>query len=141
MELKMMKRILLGACAVVLLAGIAMAQAATNNDNPPPPPPQDQQANGPDSGDGGWFSGYRHGRHHGERGGPMQNGADGGGPGMRMDGKGFGIMVGPGHGLHVNCGNEPMKDCIASAQPLIEALGKLDFKMPPPPAGAVPPAQ
>lgn len=135
-----MKRILLGACAVVLMAGFATAQTATTNGNPPPPPPQDQQADGPDSQGGGWFSGWRHGRHHGEMGRGMRNGRDGGGPGMHMDGKGFGFMVGPGHGLHVSCGDEPIKDCIASAQPLIDALGKLDFKMPAPAAGAVPPA-
>ncbi len=137
----MMKRILLGACALVVLAGIATAQTATPDNNPPPPPPQEQQANGPDSQGGGWFSGRRHGGHHGEMGRGMRNGMGMGGPGMRMDGKGFGIMVGPGHGLHVNCGDEPIKDCIASAQPLIDALGKLDFKAPVPPAGAVQPAQ
>ena len=137
----MMKRILLGACAVVLLAGFATAQTANSPGNPPPPPPQGQQADGPDSQGGGWFSGHRHGRHHGEMGRGMQNGRDGGGQGMHMEGKGFGLMVGPGHGLHVNCGDEPIKDCITSAQPLIDALGKLDFKMPPPPAGAVVPAQ
>ena len=136
-----MKRILLGACAAVLMAGFAMAQTASTNGNPPPPPPQDQQADGPDSQGGGWFSGRRHGRHHGQMGLGMQNGMDRGGPGMHMDGKGFGLMVGPGHGLHVNCGDEPIKDCIASAQPLIDALGKLDFKMPTPPAGAAAPAQ
>lgn len=137
----MMKRILLGACAVVLMAGFAMAQTASTNGNPPPPPPQDQQADGPDSQGGGWFSGRRHGRHHGQMGPGMQNGRDGGGPGMRMEGKGFDIRVGAGHALHINCGEELMKDCIASAQPLIDALGKLDFKMPPPPTDAVPPAQ
>ncbi len=137
----MMKRILLGACAVVFLGGLATAQTVSTNDNPPPPPPQDQQANGPDSPGGGWFSGHRHGRHHGEMGPGMENGGYGGGPGLHMDGKGFDIKVGLGHGLHVTCGNEPIKDCIAAAQPLIDALGKVDFKMPPPPAGAVPPAQ
>ena len=136
-----MKRILLGASAVVLLAGFATAQTVASNDTPPPPPPQDQQADGPDSQGGGWFSGRRHGRHHGKMDHGKQNGRDGGGPGMHLNGKGFGIMVGPGHGLRINCGDEPMKDCIAAAQPLIDALGKLDFKMPPPPAGAVAPAQ
>lgn len=142
-----MKRILLGTCAVVLLAGIATAQTATPN-APPPPPAQDQQANGSDDQDGGWFNRRHHGRHGGHMGrqgmGMGQPGMDGpgmNGPGMHMEGKGFGIMVGRGHALHVNCGDEPMKDCIASAQPLIDALGKLDFKMPPPPAGAVSPAQ
>ena len=137
----MMKRILLGACAIVLMAGFATAQTASTDANPPPPPAQDQQADGPDSQGGGWFSGRRHGRHHGQMGPGMQDRGGRGGPGMQMEGKGFDIKVGPGHGLHVNCGNEPIKDCIASAQPLIDALGKLDFKMPPPPAGAVPPAQ
>ncbi len=137
----MMKRILLGACAVVLLAGIATAQTANTNGNPPPPPPQDQQANGPDSQGEGWFSGRRHGRHHGQMASGMQDRGGRGGPGMQMEGKGFDIRVGAGHGLHINCGEEPMKDCIASAQPLIDALSKVDFKMPPPPAGAVPPAQ
>lgn len=136
-----MKSILLGACTVVLLAGLATAQTVNANGNPPPPPPQDQQADGPDSQGGGWFGGHRHGRHHGDMGGPMGNDRGEGRPGMQMQGKGFGIMVGRGHALHVNCGDEPMKDCIASAQPLIDALGKLDFKMPPPPMGAVPPAQ
>jgi hypothetical protein len=118
----MMKRILLGACAVVLMAGFATAQTA--NTNPPPPPPQDQQQAGPDSNDqggwGGWWGGKRGGHHRGDhmRGGP------GGGPGMHMQGKGFGIMLGQGRGLHINCGDEPMKDCIASAQPLIDALNK-----------------
>jgi opacity protein-like surface antigen len=131
----MMKRILLGACAVVLLAGIATAQTATTNP-PAPPAPQDQQANGPDDQGGGWFSGKRHGDHGGRHGG-----RHGGDMGQGQQGKGFDIRVGAGHGLHINCGDEPMKDCIASAQPLIDALSKVDFKMPPPPAGAVPPAQ
>ena len=134
----MMKRILLGACAVVLVSGFAMAQTATTNANPPPPPAQDQQADDADSQGGGWFSGRRHGRHHGQKGHGMQNRGGRGGPGMQIDGKGFGLMVGPGHGLRINCGDEPMKDCIAAAQPLIDALGKLDFKSP---AAAVAPAQ
>jgi hypothetical protein len=124
----MMKRILLGACAVVFMAGLATAQTANTN----PPPSQDQQQAGPDGADrggwGGWWGGKRGGHHRGDhmRGGP------GGGPGMHMQGKGFGLMVGPGHGLHINCGEEPMKECVAAAQPLIDALGKLDFKMPSP---------
>lgn len=141
-----MKKILLGACAVVLMAGFAMAQTATNA---PPPPPPGQQMDGPDQ-QGGWGGWWGHGRRHGWRGdhGERMSGEGGpGGPdgpgrlGLQRDGKGFGLMVGRGHGLHVNCGEEPMKDCIAAAQPLIDALGKLDFKMPPPPAGAVAPAQ
>lgn len=131
-----MKQFLIGACAVMLLTAVAFAQTAATN---PPPPAQDQQvdgqqADGQQSDGGGWFSGGRRGHrgHHGGRGDMMMQGGNG---------KGFNIMVGPGHGLHINCGDEPMKDCIAAAQPLIDALGKLDFKMPPPPVGAVPPAQ
>jgi hypothetical protein len=133
----MMKRIILAASAAVLFAGLATAQTTTPTN--PPPPAQDQRADGPDGqDDGGWFGwGHRGGRHgdHGGRGPGGPGGRDGGGPrGMQMDGKGFRIMVGPGHGLSVNCGQEPMKECIASAQPLIDALGKLDFKPPAPPA-------
>jgi hypothetical protein len=124
--LKMMKRILLGACAVVIMAGFATAQTATTN--PPPPPPQDQQQVGPDAngqnGWGDWWSGKRRGHHGGNH---MRGGADGGpngGPGMRMPGKGFNIELSAGRSLHINCGDEPMKECIASAQPLIDALNK-----------------
>jgi hypothetical protein len=116
-----MKRFMIGTCAVLLLTGVAIAQTANN---PPPPPPQDQQADGPQD-DGGWMG---WGKHHGRGGhGQMMRG-------MMSHGKGFHIMVGPGHGLHVNCGDEPIKDCIASSQVLIDALGKLDFKPPMPPA-------
>jgi opacity protein-like surface antigen len=130
--LKMMKRILLGACVVVLMAGFATAQTANNNP-PPPLPPDQQQADPDDQGQGGWWGGHRGGHHRGDR---MRGGLDGGGPAMQA--KGFALMVGGGHGLHMNCGEEPMKECIAAAQPLIDSLGKLDFKMPPPPQ---PPAQ
>ncbi len=129
----MMKHILLGTCAVLLLAGIATAQTATTNP-PPPPPAQDQQAKGPDDQAGGWFNGRRHGHHGGQMGRHGMGRPGMSGPGLRMEGKGFGIMVGRGHALHVNCGDEAIKDCIAAAQPLIDALGKLDFKMPSPPA-------
>jgi hypothetical protein len=135
-----MKRFVVGALAVLLLTGVAFAQTAGTN--PPSPPPQDQQADGPQNGGpqddgGGWFG---WGRHHG-RGGHGKG--HGGGYGGMMEsmmmgqgGKGFHIMVGPGHGLHINCGEEPMKDCVAAAQPLIDALAKLDFKPPVLPAPA-----
>ena len=130
-----MKKILLGACALVLMTGFATAQTATDN---PPPPAQDQQIDGADSQGGGWFSGGRHGRHHGQKGYGRHHGGGRGGHIMQIDGKGFGLMLGPGHGLRINCGDEAMKDCIAAAQPLIDALGKLDFKMPPSPAAPAP---
>jgi hypothetical protein len=105
-----MKRIILGACAIVVLAGLAVAQ--TTESNPPPPPPGEQMDN-PDGPGPGW----RHHKRHG-------------GMDMMMKGKGFGIMVGKGHGLHVNCGQEPMKDCIAAAQPLIDAFNKAEATAP-----------
>jgi hypothetical protein len=114
----MMKRVLLGACAVMIMAGIASAQTASTNP-PPPPPPQDQQADGQGpEGWGSWWGGKNRGGHHGHHGGDgMRGGPD-------MPGKGFSIVVGQGKALRINCGEEPMKDCIASAQPLIEALNK-----------------
>jgi hypothetical protein len=114
-----MKRLILGACAALMLAGMAFAQTTT----PTPPPPPGVQIDEQDSPDGappdqgkGW---RKHGRHGGM--GQMR--------GM-MKGKGFGIMAGPGHGLHVSCGEEPIKDCIAAAQPLIDAFNKAEVSTP-----------
>jgi hypothetical protein len=41
-----------------------------------------------------------------------------------MMGKGFALMLGNGQGLRINCGEEPMKQCIESAQPFFDALNK-----------------
>ena len=111
----MMKRLVLGACAIVVLAGVALAQAVPQNDNPPPPQGAEQNDDGPQDGAGGWW-GHRHG--HGPRQGDRMGG------GMMMQGKGFGIMIGRGQGLHVSCDNEPIKQCVDAAQPLIDALLK-----------------
>ncbi len=131
----MYKRIIIGAAALALLAGVAMAaQDATNpppaqddnsqvadNGAPPPPPPGDAQ-------DEGWAGGWRHwmGRGHhrhgmmGPDGGPR--GPGGPGPmGMMMHMKGFRMNLGNGVHVDVACGEEAMKDCIASSQTLIDA--------------------
>jgi hypothetical protein len=95
----------MGACAVLLLASVAFAQTATPN---PPPSPRGEQIDEP-----GW-------RHH------KRNS----GEGIKMKGKSFAIMLGKGHRLRVNCGQEPMKDCIAAAQPLIDAFNKAEAAPP-----------
>ena len=129
----MYKRMIMGAAALSLLAGVAFAaqdganSTPSQNDNQavdngasPPPSPGDGQ-------DEGWAGGWRHwmGRgHHGHRHGMM--GPDGGprGPGamgMMMHMKGFRMNLGNGVHVDVACGEEAMKDCIASSQTLIDA--------------------
>jgi hypothetical protein len=130
-----MKRFIIGAVAVLMFASVATAQQASTTANSPPPAAGVQvdnsngdNANGDNGqGNGGWFGWGHHGRHHGNMdgrrgdGGPMM----GDGPmGGMMRGKGFHIVAGPGHRLDVNCGDEPIKDCIASSQTLIEAFNK-----------------
>ena len=112
-----MKRFIIGACAVVLLAGVAFAQTATTTPPPPPGVQVDGQDDGPNGDQGpGW---RKHGKHRGM--GPMMD---------MMRGKGFGIMAGRGHALRVNCGEEPIKECIAAAQPLIDAFNKVEATTP-----------
>ncbi|MEO6609245.1 MAG: hypothetical protein ABIN69_12335 [Aestuariivirga sp.] len=129
----MYKRMIIGATALALLAGVAFAA----QDAPPPPPSQDNGQvadNGPPSppppGDGqdeGWGGGWKkwmghrgHGR--GMRGPDGRGGPGGpGGMGMMMHMKGFRMHLGRGVNVDVACGEEAMKDCIASAQPLIDA--------------------
>ncbi len=114
-----MKRLMIGATAVMLLSGFAIAQTASTTPNPPPPAGlqmdgQDGADYGPDEGGGQKWK--RHGRH-------------GGGMGM-MRTKGFHIMAGKGHGLRVMCGQEPIKECIAAAQPLIDTFAKAEISAP-----------
>lgn len=135
----MYKRMIMGAAALSLLAGVAFAaQDATtptppqddgqvaDNGPPPPPPPGD----GPD---GSWGGAWKHWMGHGHRGhrrgmmgpdGPDGSGGpEGPGPmmGMMMHMKGFRMNLGNGVHVDVACGEEAMKDCIASAQSLIDA--------------------
>ena len=138
----MLKTMIVSAAALALLAGVALAaqdnlntvqtlpsadtQIADNasGNPPPPPPPGDDQGQG-----GGWWQGWMgHGHRGHHRGGP--EGPDGmggpGGPGgpmmgAMMRGPGFHMHLGPGIDVGVMCGQEVMKDCMASAQPLIDA--------------------
>jgi hypothetical protein len=141
-EYQMLKQFILGGVALAIVGGVAFAetnatapaqpdaQVADNAGNPPPPPAAD-----PQGGDGqGWWGWGRHGHgghRHGDF-GPGQmamNGAMGGpggpsmmgGPGMMMDHQGFRMTLGHGINVGVMCGKQALKDCIADAQPLIDA--------------------
>ncbi len=135
----MLKRMIVGAGALAFLAGVAMA-AADNGNNPPPPPNDTQIAdNGsanppppppPPPGDGqdqGWGGAWHRWMGHGHRHGMMGPDGGPGGPGgpgpmgMMMHMKGFRMNLGNGVHVDVACGEEPMKDCVASAQTLIDA--------------------
>ena len=120
----MLKNILFGFGVVALLGTAALAQTATPPVDPAAKPAvsaDDQSANnGPnDDQQGGWFNRKHHGRRMHGGGGP-----DGRGMGGPMMGKGFGLMLANGQGLRINCGDEPMKQCVDAAQPLIDALNK-----------------
>jgi opacity protein-like surface antigen len=120
----MLKNFLVGMGLVVFLGTAALAQTAAPPVDPAANPALSVDGQTADSGpqddqqEGGWFNRKHHGgRHHGGRG--M------GGPGGRMMmAKGFGLMLGNGQGLRINCGDEPMKQCIEASQPLIDALNK-----------------
>jgi len=127
----MLKQFILGGVALAIVGGVALAetntagapadssaQIADNNDaNSSPPPPQ--------GGDGqGWWGGHKH--HHGwGRGGQEgpggRMGMGGPGMGMMMDHQGFRLTLGNGINVGVMCGKEALKDCVAEAQPLIDA--------------------
>jgi hypothetical protein len=114
----MLKKFLVGVGLVVLLGTAAFAQTATPPVDPAAKPAlstDDQSADdGPNDGEqeSGWFN-RKHHRGHRQHGGMMM-------------GKGFGLMLGNGQGLRINCGDEPMKQCIEASQPLIDALNKVN---------------
>ena len=132
----MLNKYIVGAVALVIAGGAAYAQTAQ-----PTPPVQndqgqamqndDQNQDGQNMNDGqnqGWWGGHwrHHGHGHGGMRGMMGQGGPGmGGPGMGGAGKmakaGFRMTLGNGVNVAVMCGNEAMKDCIAEAQPLIDA--------------------
>ena len=132
----MLKRFLVGLGVVVLLGTAALAQTATPPVDPAAKPAlsvEEQTAdNGPkdDQQESGWFNWKHRGhRHHGGDGPDGRGmGGPGGGP---MMGKGFGLMLANGQGLRINCGDEPMKQCIDAAQPLIDALNKANSSQTP----------
>ena len=121
----MFKQFLYGSAALMIIGGVAYAENSAAN---PPPPPADAQVSDiagnpppPPRGDGqGWWGrmSHRHGGRH------MQGMMGQGGPGMMaamMDHQMFHLQLGNGVEVQVNCGKSEMKDCIASAQPLIDA--------------------
>jgi opacity protein-like surface antigen len=116
----MLKNFLVGIGLVALLGTAAIAQTATPPVDPAAKPALtvDDQTAENDQQEGGWFN--RKHRDHRMHGGKGMGGPHGG----MMMGKGFALMLGNGQGLRINCGDEPMKQCIESAQPLIDALNK-----------------
>lgn len=118
-----------------------VAQADDNNNDAPPPPQGGDDAQQGGNG-GGWWQ-WHHGWHHNhgdDRGGPGMMGQGGpgtrgpgepGGPGMHGPGgpgmmgmgphNGFKLHLGKGIDVAVACGKEAIKDCVADAQPLIDA--------------------
>lgn len=131
----MLKKVTLALLAVTMIGGVAIAE-----DNAATPPAQNQNQtaqNNPDQNqDGqGWWGGHWRHRHGGQRmhrmmgdqGGPNGVGGPGmggpGGPGMMgmMNHQGFKLHLGTGIDVGVMCGKETLKDCIAEAQPLIDA--------------------
>ena len=119
----MLNRMIMGASALVLLAGVALAQQAQT-----PPPPQDNQQMSDDNNDAppppdqGWGKHWRKGHNGGMDGGRM-DGPRGGPPPMMMAGlTGFRMHLGKGIDVDVMCGKDAvLKDCIAASQPLIDA--------------------
>jgi opacity protein-like surface antigen len=116
----MLKNFLVGIGLIALLGTAALAQTATPPVDPAAKPALsvDDQTADNDQQEGGWFNR----KHHGHRmhGGEGMRGPHGG----MMMGKGFALMLGNGQGLRINCGDEPLKQCIESAQPVIDALNK-----------------
>lgn len=128
-----MNRFLIGLGLVSLLTTAAIAQTATQPVDPAAKPQLSVDTQIADSGQDdnqqgdGWFKRGHRGRHHnGGHGpdGPRGMGGPGGPSGGMMMGKGFGLMLANGQGLRINCGDEPMKQCIEAAQPLIDTLSK-----------------
>ena len=110
----MLNKLLIGTLALGLLGGIAYA----DDQSPAPAQPQAQaQADqGPDGVQQGWWHRHMAGHRHDMRGemrGP-------GGPDM-MGKQGFHLQLGPNVNVAIMCGTQAMKDCLAEAQPLIDA--------------------
>ena len=127
----MFKRILLVATALAVLAGVALADTAATTTPTPPAPDQGQMQadaqpdqDGPPPDDSGWGNWWRHGnRHggHGDHGGRGMRGPGMDGPPPMMAGAGFKLHLGKDIDVGIMCGATAFKDCIAAAQPLIDA--------------------
>lgn len=96
-----MQRTLAVALTLAVLGTAAIAQ-----DAPPPPPPAGTGQPAPDMGPGTTPPPPPGPRHHGPK--PVETGFD--------------IRMGDDNGLKVECGDQPLAECIAAAQPLIDRL-------------------
>ena len=115
----MLNKILAGALALGLLGSVAYAadeQAAA----PAQPQVQTQDDAGPDGAQHGWWHRHMGGHRHDMR-GEMRGPGGPGGPGMMMGKQGFHLQLGPNVSVGLMCGTQALKDCIAEAQPLIDA--------------------
>ncbi|MDP8998032.1 MAG: hypothetical protein M3O03_13695 [Pseudomonadota bacterium] len=112
----MLNKFLIGALALGLLGGIAYAddQAAA------PAQAQAQADQGPDGEQQGMWHRHMGGHRHDMR-GEMRGPGGPGGPDMIMGKQGFRLQLGPNVSVGLMCGTQALKDCIAEAQPLIDA--------------------
>ncbi len=115
-----------GAVALAVIGGAALAETTGT------PAPQnsgsdqttqntfDGQA---PQGQGRWWGRHRHLGWHGNDDQVGQHGGPMGKSGMMgmMHGRGFRMHLAPGVGVDIMCGQTELKDCIATAQPLIDA--------------------
>jgi hypothetical protein len=127
MEKIMFNRFLMGATALSIFAGAALAETTATPPAPPVPQIDAQNPDGPLPDDSGWGNWWHKGRHHGGRGehrGMNDHGSMGGprlGMMAMMNGTGFHLHLGQGIDVAIMCGATPFKDCVAAAQPLIDA--------------------
>ena len=127
----MVNKFLIGAVGLAILGGVAFAEdKAAVPAAPAAQTAQDPEAMGDQGQDQqGWWGRARHhgGQHMGEHmghHGMMMGDRGQGGPGpMGMMGDHQGFMLNLGNGIHVGimCGKQALKECIADAQPLIDA--------------------
>ena len=115
----MLNKILAGALALGLLGSVAYA---ADDQAAPPAQPQAQAPDGagPDGEQQGMWHRHMGGHRHDMR-GEMRGPGGPGGPGMMMGKQGFHLQLGPNVSVGLMCGTQAMKDCIADAQPLIDA--------------------
>ena len=114
----MLNKILAGALALGLLGSVAYA--ADDQAAPAQPQAQAQDGAGPDGVQQGMWHRHMAGHRHDMR-GEMRGPGGPGGPGMMMGKQGFHLQLGPDVSVGLMCGTQALKDCIAEAQPLIDA--------------------
>ena len=114
----MLNKILAGALALGLLGSVAYA--ADDQAAPTQPQAQAQDGAGPDGEQQGMWHRHMGGHRHDMR-GEMRGPGGPGGPDMMMGKQGFHLQLGPNVSVGLMCGTQALKDCIAEAQPLIDA--------------------